>query len=352
MIDKLRSLFNEYTEASEAMANPEIYGNPKEIARLGKKVSDLEPFVELFNEYESALKAIEFAGSDIENEELQELAALEAEEAEEKIVALEEQLKMYLIPKDEDDDKSVILEVRAGTGGEEAALFAGEVLRMYIRFAEEKHWKTELMTKTDADSGGIKEASCKIDGVGAYGLLKFESGVHRVQRIPSTESKGRIHTSAATVAILPEAEEVDVQISEADLQVDVYRSSGPGGQSVNTTDSAVRLTHLPTGTVITCQDEKSQLKNKNKAMNILRSRLYALEKERLAKERGDLRSGQIGTGDRSEKIRTYNYPQDRVTDHRIGKSFNNLPGIIEGDLQGVIDELLAHEMAEKLEKYT
>lgn len=352
MIDKLRSLFNEYTEASAAMANPEIYSQPKEIARLGKKVSDLEPFVDLFNQYESALKAIEFANTTIENDELKELAELEAEEAEEKILTLEEQLKTYLIPKDEDDDKSVILEVRAGTGGEEAALFASEVLRMYIRFAEEKNWKTELLTKTDADSGGIKEASCKIDGVGAYGLLKFESGVHRVQRIPATESKGRIHTSAATVAILPEAEEVDVQINEADLQVDVYRSSGPGGQSVNTTDSAVRLTYLPTGTVVTCQDEKSQLKNKNKAMNILRSRLYALEKERLAKERGDLRSGQIGTGDRSEKIRTYNYPQDRVTDHRISKSFNNLPGIIEGDLQAVIEELLAHERAEKLEKYT
>ena len=238
--------------------------------------------------------------------------------------------------------------MRAGAGGDEAALFAAELLRMYIRYAETRGWKAELLHKADQEGGGAKEAIGRITGKGAYGRLKFESGVHRVQRVPVTESKGRIHTSTATVAILPEAEEVDMEIKSQDLRIDVFRSSGPGGQSVNRTDSAVRITHLPTGAVVTCQDEKSQLKNKTKALSILRSRLYAAEQERLAKERGELRSGQIGTGDRSEKIRTYNFPQDRVTDHRIQQNFGNLPVILEGDIDGILTALKEREQEEKI----
>lgn len=347
MIDKLKSLAAEYEELQKSMQDPDILSDPKKIAVIGKKMSDLEPLFDLIKRHEACTKAIAFA-KEADDPELKAMAEEEAEEARAMLPKIENEMRSFLIPKDPDDDKSVIMEIRAGTGGEEAALFAGEVLRMYIRFAEEKKWNVELMEKTAADAGGIKEAVCRIEGPGVYGVLKFESGVHRVQRIPATESKGRIHTSAATVAILPEAEAVDVEIRDEDLKVDVYRSSGPGGQSVNTTDSAVRITHEPTGTVVTCQDEKSQLKNKNKAMTILRSRLYAVERERLAKERGDMRSGQVGSGDRSEKIRTYNFPQDRVTDHRISKSFNNLPSVMEGDLSDIIDALQSAEREAKL----
>lgn len=348
MINKLRSLAAEYDELQQKMQDPEIYSNPKEMARVGKRISYLEPLLDLLKEYDACQDAMSFAQKGDNDPELQAMAEEEAEAAKTRVPELEEEMKVFLVPKDPDDDRSVILEVRAGTGGEEAALFAAELLRMYLRYAEEQSWTTELMEKADADAGGIKEAVCKIDGAGAYGQLKFESGVHRVQRIPATESKGRVHTSAASVAILPEAEDVDIDIKEEDIRVDVFRSSGPGGQSVNTTDSAVRITHEPTGIVVSCQDEKSQLKNKNKAMGILRSRLYALEQERLAKERGDLRSGQIGSGDRSEKIRTYNFPQDRVTDHRIGQNFNNLPGIMEGDIADIIQALQEREVADRL----
>lgn len=337
----------EYDELQQSMQDPEVLSDPKKIAQIGKRISDLEPLLELLKEYDAAQAAIAFV-DEADDPELKAMAEEEATAAQEKLPELEEQMKKYLIPKDPDDDKSVILEVRAGTGGEEAALFAAEVLRMYIRYCEEQGWKTELLTKTDADSGGVKEASCKIEGPGAYGQLKFESGGHRVQRIPVTESKGRVHTSAATVAILPEAEEVDLDLKDEDLKFDVYRSSGPGGQSVNTTDSAVRITHIPTGTVVTCQDEKSQHKNKAKAMTILRSRLYAVEQERLAKERGDLRAGQVGSGDRSEKIRTYNFPQDRVTDHRLGQNFNNLPGILEGDIGDIVEALQQYDAEQRL----
>lgn len=348
MIDKLRALADEYSVLQEKMSDPGVLSNPKEIARIGKRMSDLEPLLAMIKEYDACTEAIAFVKEAGDDPELKAMAEEEAENAKQRIPELEETMKKFLIPRDPDDDRSVILEVRAGTGGEEAALFAGELLRMYMRYSEEQNWTIELMDKADADSGGVKEAVCKIDGTGAYGQLKFESGVHRVQRIPATESKGRVHTSAASVAILPEAEEVDIQIKEEDLRTDVFRSSGPGGQSVNTTDSAIRLTHIPTGITVSCQDEKSQLKNKTKAMGILRSRLYAAEQERLAKERGDMRSGQIGSGDRSEKIRTYNFPQDRVTDHRIGQNFNNLPGIMEGNIGDIIEALKIFDQEERL----
>ncbi len=348
MIAQLRALVGEHAALSKRLEDPVVHSDPKELARIGKRLRELEPLLDLLQEYDASQAAIASVNEVGDDPELLGIARQEAADAEARLLGLQERMRTFLLPRDPDDDRSVILEVRAGTGGEEAALFASELMRMYLRYAEEHGWKIEMASMSEAEGGGIKEASCTIDGAGAYGRLKYESGVHRVQRIPATESKGRVHTSTATVAILPEAEEVDLQIRSEDLRIDTYRASGAGGQHVNKTESAVRITHVPTGVVVACQTERSQQKNRSLAMSLLRSRLYAAERERLAKERGELRSGQVGTADRSEKIRTYNFPQDRVTDHRIGESFSNLPGLLQGDLDRVIDALIAHDQAEKL----
>ena len=348
MIDKLRALAKEHADVSQKLQDPSVFGNPKEVARLGKRLSDLEPLIGMLKEYDDATAAITYVDEVRNDPGMLELAEEEAGKARELIPALELRMRAFLIPKDPDDDKSVILEIRAGAGGDEASLFAAELTRMYLRYAEVQGWKTELLDKSDAEAGGIKEASFKIDGSGIYGKLKYESGVHRVQRIPSTEAKGRIHTSTATVAILPEAEEVDIVINAGDLRIDTYRSGGAGGQNVNKVETAVRITHIPTNTVVACQTERSQLKNRILAMSLLRSRLYAAEQEKKAKEYGELRSGQIGSGDRSEKIRTYNFPQDRLTDHRIGQNFSNLPGIMEGNIGKIVDALKKGDEEQKL----
>ncbi|MEK7218747.1 MAG: peptide chain release factor 1 [Patescibacteria group bacterium] len=348
MIAKLRSLAREYEDMSKALMDPAVHGNPREIARIGKRMRELEPAIGMLREYERYHAMIAEASAVRDDPDLRLLAEEEAGEARRDLPKLEERMRVFLVPKNKDDGRSVIVEVRAGAGGEEAALFAGELLRMYLRFAEGHKWKTELMNMSDAEGGGLKEASARIEGSGVYGALKFESGVHRVQRIPETEAKGRVHTSTATVAILPEAEEVDIEVKPEDLRIDTFRASGAGGQHVNKTESAVRITHIPTGVIVACQTERSQQRNRALAMSLLRSRLYAAREEQLAKERGDMRSGQVGSGDRSEKIRTYNFPQDRVTDHRIGKNFSNLPSVMEGRIEEIIAALHERDLQEKL----
>jgi len=351
MLEKLQKIVKEFEQIEQELMNPEVASDPKKYVDLTKRRAALEEKVVLAKKYEQCLKTIQGSEELIEAEhdpEMLELAREELRAAKEEKEQLEEEIKVALLPKDKNDDKNVIIEVRAGTGGEEAALFAAEVMRMLMRFAEKKGFHVEVLSKSDAEAGGIKEASFRVEGHGAYSVFKFESGTHRVQRVPVTEAKGRVHTSAITVAVLPEAEEVDIEIRPEDLRIDVFRSGGSGGQSVNTTDSAVRVTHIPTGVVVSCQDEKSQIKNKTKALKILRSRILAAEEERLAKERGEQRLAQIGTGDRSEKIRTYNFPQDRVTDHRINKSWSNLPVIMEGELDDIVDSLILEDQAQKL----
>ena len=353
MFDRLEDLVIRYQEVMGELQEPDVANDPERFRKLMKEQSDLAPIVEAYQEYKNCKQNVEESLMILEeesDEEMRELAKEELNESKARIEELEQELKILLLPKDPNDDKNVIVEIRAGAGGDEAALFAADLYRMYCKFAEANHWKVDTMNSNENGIGGFKEIVFMINGTGAYSKLKYESGVHRVQRIPATESGGRIHTSTATVAIMPEVEEVEVELDMNDCKFDVFRASGNGGQCVNTTDSAVRLTHIPTGIVISCQDEKSQLKNKDKALKVLRARLYELERAKAHDAEAEERRSQIGTGDRSEKIRTYNYPQGRVTDHRIKLTLHKLDSIINGDLNEVIDSLIAADQAAKLAK--
>ena len=353
MFDKLDFILQKYEELSLKVSDPDIINNQPRWQKYIKEMGEMEPIVNKYKEYKKAKGGIAEAKEmlDSGDDELKELAKMELSELEDKIPAMEEELKVLLLPKDPNDEKNVILEIRAGTGGEEAALFAQDLLRMYLRYAERRGWKAEIMDTNDTGIGGIKEASVLIKGKGAYSRMKYESGTHRVQRVPETESSGRIHTSAATVAVLPEVDDVEVEINPNDVRVDVYRSSGNGGQCVNTTDSAVRLTHIPTGLVVTCQDEKSQIKNKDKAFKVLRSRLYDMKLKEQNAEISAERKSQVGSGDRSERIRTYNFPQGRVTDHRIGMTIYKLDSFLDGDIDEIVDGLITNDQAEKMKGF-
>lgn len=355
MLDKLDFIVEKYKELEAAVSKSEIIGNQPLWQKYIKEMSDMEPIVKTYSSFKKhkqelsdAKELLAGAGGD---EEMKDLAKLEISGLEDEINKEEEQLKILLIPKDPRDEKNVILEIRAGTGGEEAALFGSDLLRMYSMYADSKNWKTEIIELNETGLNGIKEAVMLIKGKGAFSRLKYESGVHRVQRVPTTESSGRVHTSAATVAVLPEMDDVEVDLNPNDVRVDVYRSSGNGGQSVNTTDSAVRLTHEPTGIVVTCQDEKSQIKNKDKAFKVLKSRLYNLKMEEQNKQLSDERKSQVGSGDRSERIRTYNFPQGRVSDHRIGLTIYKLDNFMNGDIDEVIEGLITADQAAKMSKF-
>ncbi len=351
MFDKLEDILKRFEEIEEEMMNPDIMNDQNRYRSLRKEHSDLSDIVEKYKEYKDTQNSIEdsLAMLDEESDEdIRELAKEELNECKQKIVQIEEELKILLLPKDPNDEKNVIVEIRGGAGGDEAALFAAQLYRMYVMYAERYRWKIDMMNLNENGIGGFKEVVFMVIGKGAYSRLKYESGVHRVQRVPVTESGGRIHTSTATVAIMPEAEEVDVELDLNDCKFDVFRSSGNGGQCVNTTDSAVRLTHIPTGIVISCQDEKSQLKNKDKAIRVLRSKLYELELEKAQSAEAEARKSQVGTGDRSEKIRTYNFPQGRVTDHRIKLTVHQIDDVMNGDLEEILDSLIAADQAAKL----
>ena len=353
MFDRLDDILIHYEELMQELNNPSVTEDQNRFRKLMKEQSDLAPIVEAYREYKKAKQDVEDSLALLEeenDEEMRELAKEELSDAKKKIEELEQTLKILLLPKDPNDDKNIIMEIRAGAGGEEAALFASELYRMYVNYADSQRWKTELISLSESGIGGFKEVVFMINGHGAYSKLKYESGVHRVQRVPETESGGRIHTSTATVAVMPEAEDVDVVIDEKDIRIDVMRASGNGGQCVNTTDSAVRLTHIPTGIVIYSQTEKSQLQNKDKAFRLLRSKLYDMELEKRQNQEAEERRSQIGTGDRSEKIRTYNFPQGRVTDHRIKLTLYKIDSIMNGDIQEIIDSLIAADQAAKLAK--
>ena len=351
MFDRLEDLLHRYEEIMNELNEPDVTANQERFRALMKEQSDLAPIVEAYNEYKKCKQNIDDSLVMLEeesDEEMRELAKEELNESKKRVEELEQELKILLLPKDPNDDKNVIVEIRGGAGGDEAALFAAEIYRMYVHYADSRGWRTEMISLNENGIGGFKECVFMITGQGAYSRLKYESGVHRVQRVPETESGGRIHTSTVTVAIMPEAEEVDVVIDEKDIRIDVMRASGNGGQCVNTTDSAVRLTHIPTGIVISCQDEKSQLKNKDKALKVLRARLYELEQAKQHDAEAEARRSQVGTGDRSEKIRTYNFPQGRVTDHRIKLTLHKLDTVLNGDLDEIIDSLIAADQAAKL----
>jgi len=350
MFSKLEHILKRYEELNTKISNPDVIKDNMTWRKYMKEHSDLTPIIESYIEYKKNEKEIEEAKEIMNSSDadMKELAKMELEELTEKNEEIKETLKKLLLPKDQNDDRNVIVEIRAGAGGDEAGLFANELFRMYIRYAERRNWSTEMISITENGVGGIREASFQITGKGAYSRLKFESGVHRVQRVPETESGGRIHTSTATVAVLPEVDDVEIEIKAQDIRVDVYRSSGNGGQSVNTTDSAVRITHVETGIVVTCQDGKSQLKNKDKAMKVLRARLYDMEIEQQNKEVADQRKAQVGTGDRSGKIRTYNFPQGRITDHRIHMTVYKMVNFLDGEIDDMIDALITNYQAEKL----
>ncbi len=350
MFQKLHEVENRYQELERLLTDPKVLGNPKELPKLARERAELVKLVETYRTYKKVNGEIQasqvlLAESD---EEMRELAKAELHSLREKQTALEQEMKFLLLPKDPRDDKNIFLEIRAGTGGEEAALFAAQLFRMYAKYAETNRWRVEVVSENPTGLGGFKEIIALVEGKGVFSRLKYESGAHRVQRVPVTESSGRIHTSAVTVAVLPEADEVEIEINPNDLRIDVYRSSGPGGQSVNTTDSAVRITHIPTGMVVTCQDEKSQHKNKAKALKVLRARLLDQMLEEQQNEISEARKNQVGSGDRSERVRTYNFPQNRVTDHRIGLTLYRLDNFMEGNIGEIIDALNTHYQAEAL----
>ena len=348
MFDKLENVEKRYEELNQKISDPEVIANQSEWQKLMKEHADIQDLVEKYREYKKVSTAIEELKEMLDDKEMHDLAQMELDENREKLPKIEEELKLLLVPKDPNDDKNVIVEIRGGAGGEESSLFAGDLFRMYSMYAEKKRWKLDVVNLNETELGGIKEVTFIISGKGAYSRLKFESGVHRVQRVPDTESSGRIHTSTATVAVLPEVSDVEIEINPSDLKIDTFRASGAGGQHVNKTESAIRITHIPTGVIVECQTERSQIQNRETALSMLRSKLYEAELEKQTREQSDARRSQVGSGDRSEKIRTYNFPQGRITDHRIGLSMYQVDSFLNGDIDEMIDALNAADRAAKL----